>query len=399
MRIPTFQQYQAPVAMMQQQNAILQKTQMQLSSGLRILTPSDDPTGSARVLNLNANLSLIDQYGSNGTVAKNSLGQQDTTLSSVNDSLQRIRQLVVQGMSPTNDDGARANIALELDQNLQQLMGLANTRDANGEYLFSGSNSTTIPFVDQGGTVTYQGDQTSRAVQVGDGTQVTTRDAGDKVFMQIPSGDGIIDVRAGGANTGTLVVGQFSGGQQFVPGNYTVTFNTGSGGQMNYTVTDGATPPNTVGTGTYQAGGNITFGGVQMTLSGNPADGDVVTVQPSQPQSVFAVVKSLITSLRTPSNGNSTSIQNRMAQGLAGLDQTLTAVNNQRAVVGARLNTLDSMDNINANFKDQLTTLKSNTEDLDYADAITKFNQQLTSLQAAQQTYKKTTSLSLFNYL
>jgi flagellar hook-associated protein 3 FlgL len=151
---------------MQRQNAELEKTQLQISTGLRILKPSDDPTGSVKVLNLNANIGVIDQYSRNSAVAQASLSQQESVLGSINDTLQRVRELTVQGMSPANHDSARLDIALEIEERFKEILSLANTRDANGEYLFSGSLSDRMPFINQGGTVAYQGDQVARELQV-----------------------------------------------------------------------------------------------------------------------------------------------------------------------------------------------------------------------------------------
>jgi flagellar hook-associated protein 3 FlgL len=402
MRISTSQIFSQSLNAMQQQTASLQKTQLQIASGLRILKPSDDPGGAVKVLNLNTNIGMIDQYSRNSGVAQATLSQQDSVLSNINDALQRIRELSVQGMSPTNHDSARTDIAVEIDQRYQELIALANTRDANGEYLFAGGAGDVLPFLDSGSGVSYQGDQTSRELPIGDGAKINVRDAGDQVFMQIPGGDGTVQVKAGASNRGTLLVGQFSGSANFVPGNYTVTFSAGAVGQpMNYTVTDSAVPPNTVTTGTYQDGQSLNFAGVKMALTGTPVAGDSITIQPAQSQSVFATVKGIASALRIPAgnNSNSAAIQNQMGQGLGNIDQALNAINDQRAAVGARLSRIDNMDSINADFKVQLETLKSGTQDLDYADAISRFNQQTASLQAAQQAFSRTSELSLFKYL
>ena len=402
MRISTLQLYSQSLNAMQQQTVGLQKTQLQIASGLRILKPSDDPSGAVKVLNLNSNIGMIDQFSRNSAVAQSTLSQQDSVLSNINDTLQRIRELSVQGMSPTNHDSARTDIAVEIDQRYQELIALANTRDANGEYLFAGGAGDVLPFLDNGSGVSYQGDQTSRELPIGDGAKIAVRDAGDQVFMQIPGGDGTVQVKAGVGNKGTLLVGQFSGSAGFVPANYTVTFSTGAVGQpMNYTVTDSAVPPNTVTTGTYQDGQSLSFAGVKMALTGTPVAGDSISVQPAQSQSVFATVKGIGSALRIPAgnNSNSAAIQNQMAQGLGNIDQALNSINDQRAAVGARLSRIDNMDSINADFKVQLETLKSGTQDLDFAEAISRFNQQTASLQAAQQAYSRTSELSLFKYL
>ena len=88
-----------------------------------------------------------------------------------------------------------------------------------------------------------------------------------------------------------------------------------------------------------------------------------------------------------------------MGQGLANLDQAISGLSSVRAGIGARLNNLETIENINQDFKLQLQTVLSETQDLDFAEAISRFNLQLTSLQAAQQAFVKTSGLSLFNYL
>jgi flagellar hook-associated protein 3 FlgL len=99
------------------------------------------------------------------------------------------------------------------------------------------------------------------------------------------------------------------------------------------------------------------------------------------------------------SPADSAKVQNAMGQGLANLDQALQSVNNQRARIGARLNAIDGTDNINQDFRLQLEAVLSDTRDLDYAEAISRFNQQLTSLQVAQQAFAKTSELSIFRFL
>lgn len=398
------QLFQNSMTAMQKQQAELQYTQLQLSTGLRVLKPSDDPVAAVKVLNLNTNLGVVDQFGRNANVAAAALSQQESVLDGVNGAIQRIRELAIQGNNPTNHDSARQSIALEIEERFKELLSLANTRDVNGEYLFAGAQTDRIPFVNVSGTVSYQGDQAQREVQIGDGATVAMRDSGDQVFMSVPNGNGTIQAKANGANAGTVLVGQYSSDSSFVADNYTITFTAPAtpGAPVGYTVTDDATPtPNVIKTGVYDDGGTLTFPGVNMSLSGKPEVGDTISVQPTQRESMFDMVRGIINGLKTPgdSANKKSVVQNSMAQGIANLDQMLTAVNNQRASVGARLNNIESMETINEDFKLQLDTLKSETQDLDFAEAISRFNLQLTSLQAAQQAYVKTSELSLFRFM
>jgi flagellar hook-associated protein 3 FlgL len=393
MRIPTAQLFQNSIQSMLKQHEALQHTQLQLSTGLRILKPSDDPAGSVKVLNLSTNIGMVEQFDRNAAIAQAELSQQESVLDTMNETLQRVRELSIQGMNPTNHDTARQGIALEIEERFKELLSLANSRDTNGEYLFAGAKSQQLPFVNSSGTVTYGGDQTLRELTIGDGASVVTRDSGEQLFMKVPSGDGTVQAQAGVSNTGTMAVGQYSTNGSFVPGTYTVTFNAGA-----YSVSDGST---TIASGSYVDGESIQFAGVNVALSGKPANGDTMVVKPSQNVSLFSVVQGIASALRitTGDSGNRAGVMNKLSQGLANLDQAMLVVNNQQASVGARLNNVESIGGINEDYKLQLDTLKSSTQDLDFAEAITRFNQQLTSLQAAQQTYSKTADLSLFRYL
>ncbi len=403
MRIATSQFYRQAMTAMQQQSSKLQQTQLQITTGLKIMRPSDDPSGSVKVLNLNANMGEIDQYNRNLSAARSDISHQESVLESINENLQRIRELTVQANNPTNHDSARVSIAKEIDQRMHELVSLANSRDANGDYMFAGTQSTTTPFVQSGEQFVYQGDQSMRKLQIGEGSNVIVRDSGDNIFMKIPGGDGRVQIEPASGNTGSVLVGQYGASHSFVPSNYTVEFMPqGPEQKMYYTIRDSATPtPNVVANGPYVDGATISFTGVNMALTGVPQAGDTLAISPAENTNIFDMVGAISAALAIPGTDSSATakIQNGMGRGLANIDQALAAVNNQRATLGSRLNTIESTESVNEDFKLQLETVLSDTQDLDYADAISRFNQQLTSLQAAQQAFVKTSELSLFRFL
>lgn len=400
MRVSTLSYYNQGVTSMQEQQAKLQQSELQIASGLRISKPSDDPAAAVKVLDLNANLQVLDQYSRNSAIAEASLGFEESVVANVNNTLQRIRELAVQGNNSTLQDRDRESIALEMYQRLDELVSLANTRDSQGEYIFGGYKVDSPPFVELNDEVIYRGDQGQRMLQVGDGSQVATRDSGSAVFQRIRAGDGNIQVAAAESNAGTAVVGAFGLVGTFVPDDYTVTFEQTSAGQpITYTVTDSADA--TVTTGTYTEGGSISFAGAQFSLSGTPVPGDEIALSGSKYKDVFATVREIADALSKPiANGaERAAFHNKMGQGLANLDQALDKVTAVRAGIGARLNNLETLEGINQDFKLQMETVLSETQDLDYAEAISRFNLQLTALQAAQQAFVKASGLSLFQFL
>jgi flagellar hook-associated protein 3 FlgL len=177
-------------AIVDRQSKLL-KTQLQLSSGKRVNNPSDDPAGAARILDLQQGAAITRQYQANILAGQSRLELEDAVLASVTNSLQRARELAVGGLNGTQSIEDRTAMAKEIRQITDEVMALANTKDANGDYLFSGFQTQTAPFSTNGsGTYTYSGDQGQRFLQVGPTRQVSVGDSGMAVFMKIPDGAG-----------------------------------------------------------------------------------------------------------------------------------------------------------------------------------------------------------------
>jgi flagellar hook-associated protein 3 FlgL len=181
MRISTSYIQQQSVDTMLAKQTELAQTQQQVSTGERILKPSDDPVASVRLLGLERNISLTEQYQGNADAAENKLSVTDGVLSTAVDILQRIRELAVQSLNDTNDAGARSGIAAEIEQLNASLVSLANTTDANGEYLFSGYQSKTEAF--DPNTYAYGGDTGQRSLRVGSGYLVEISEPGSDIFI------------------------------------------------------------------------------------------------------------------------------------------------------------------------------------------------------------------------
>ena len=141
MRISTSYLFDQNLSAMLNQQAALSKTQLQISTGKRILTPSDDPAGSVQALKLQREVSVTEQYLVNLDKAENKLSIEEGVLQTATDMLQRIRELAVQGLNGSNTQSDRQAIAAEINQLNEQLMAIANTRDSDGNYMFSGFQS------------------------------------------------------------------------------------------------------------------------------------------------------------------------------------------------------------------------------------------------------------------
>ncbi|HVY64322.1 MAG TPA: flagellar hook-associated protein FlgL [Gammaproteobacteria bacterium] len=373
-------------------------TQEKVSSGQRVNKPSDDPVAAARIAHLDASLSRLDQYQQNSVFARNQLGLEESSLTSVIDNLQRVRELALQGNNSTASDADRKVIADEIGQIRDALLALANTTDVDGRHLFGGYDEAATPFVKTAtGTVVYNGDQGQRTLQISDSRFVAINDSGAAVFQQVAQGNGTFVIGADGANTGTgtLGAGSVTDPTAWVRDTYTVTFLT----PTSYEVRDSANA--LVSSGTFADGQSIAFRGVEFRIDGTPAAGDKFTAAPAANRDIFGMLDDLIGALRTPSAdaAGRAQMHSNVGQRIADVDSALSHVIDARGEIGARVRALDQQDSLNADFSLHLNTTLSSVRDLDYADALSKLSQQLLGLDAAQKSFAETQNLSLFRYL
>ena len=299
-RISTSLLYERGINSMLERQLELSKTQMQISSGKRILSPKDDPAGAAYALSLKNVISQVEQYQDNADRVKSRLELQESTLASVDNILPRIQELMIQGLSDTYSASDRQAIAQELRQLNDELMALANTQDSNGEYIFAGFDADAPPFTNPtDGVFAYEGDMGARTLRISATRQVQDRENGFDVFMNI---------------------------------------ETSTGGRRSL------------------------FETVHGVIAGMEADAPDATY---------------LEDLRLAQTHN-VSI---------------------RAKGGAGLNTVEEQMLVNEDFIYTMQTTLSRTEDLDMAEAISRFELEKTALEAAQQTFNLVQNLSLFNYL
>jgi len=424
MRISTSQIYDAGTLNIQRNQTSLYKLQNQLSTGRRVLSPEDDPVAAAQALITTQSLEVNTLHSTNQGNAKSQLGLVDSQLNSLVDLLQNVRDRVIQsGNSATMTDTDRQITATELEARLNEMVGIANSQNGSGDYLFSGYQGATRPFAIDGSSsaYAYYGDDGERLLQVSSSRQLAVNLAGSDVFMDAKAGNGTFVARAagntsGGINQGTATIdaGSVLDQQKWAAGvnnplagqPIEIRFSTVAG-VMNYQVYDpvgglSAAVPYTAD----QAIPLITAGGVdfgsQVVIKGQPADNDTFSISASSSQSLFKTVQSMITTLRTPLNSatySSTQYSNELSEQLQNLDQGFDKVTRAQATVGTRLRELDSLSDTSSDLDLQYKSTLSDLQDLDYAKAISDFTMQQTFLEAAQKSFAQISGLSLFNYL
>jgi len=313
MRISTSMIFDAGRNTLMRQSADLAHTQQQLATGRRILTPSDDPIGSARALEVTQSKSVNTQFQTNQGYAQDALTVLESSLGNIGDTLSYIRTRAVEAGNGVFTDAELQAVASDVEAQFNALLATANSKDATGEYLFSGFQSGQPAF--SGGAaasgagptaVIYQGDEGARSMQVGPSRVMPVAEPGSKVFMV-----------------------------------------------------------------------DATSGESQM----------------------FSAISDFITELRKAPTDPTRNIAAAVQTAIGGMDAGIDNVSTIRASVGSRMVELDAQVDLSAEHDLQYADTLSRLQDLDYNEALSRFSQQQTVLQAAQQSYVQVTGLSLFDLI
>ena len=300
MRISTAQIFQQQVTAMLEQQVELSRTQQQLVTGKRLVSAADDPAASVRNLQLGDRLTQNEQYLKNLDTAQGRLELEEGALASSVDLLQRVRELAVQALNATQGSGDLKLLEVEVRSHLEGLLSLANTQNANGEFLFAGYQVETIPFSSDGsGNFSYAGDQGQQHLQVSQTRQLAVADNGADTFLGV-------NAAAGGITSSFDILNDFAD-----------------------------------------------------ALAAGSVSADTLTDIDTAMDKMLAV----------------------------------------RADVGSRLRAVDDQRGTNESFGLVLEKERADLVDLDYTEAIARFNQQLLALQASEQVFAKVQGLTLFDYL
>ena len=398
-RITTAYLFQKTAIDIAQKQFEIAQIQNQIGTGKRLNKPSDGPAETARIIDLNQAIDRIDQFQRNSIFANQRLGLEDATLSSVNNSLQRVRDLALQANSGSQTSETRAIIKAEVEQRLQELLDYANARDGNGNYLFSGSKSRTEPFTQTSSGVAYNGDQNQLSLKISSNRTIVASESGYDIFVNIKNGNGQFVTSSNSTNTGDAVitVGSVIDNSTFQANDFSIIFTS----PTTYDVVNNTTATTILAGQTYVSGQAINFNGLEVAISGDPQTGDEFLVNASRRQDVFATLQSFINALDiNPANpADQAQLTQALDRTISDVDQALQNVLNTRTFIGTRQNSIDTANIENEGAKIELQTTRSQIEDLDFAQAITQLQLQQTTLQAIQGAFAQVRGQSLFNFL
>ena len=401
-------------------NAIVH-TQEQLSTGLRVLNPSDDPVASTKIMQLTNEISNIEQYDKNINIAENNLVLEETALDSVSNLLQRMQELAVQaGNTASLSENEYKALASEVNARLDEMQNILNSQNANGDYIFGGYKSTAPPFSGNRQTgFEYEGDEGQQFIKIANNTTIASTDSGKKIFVDVESANNTIVTSASKSNRSDPPV-KISVGQvvdqdaydEFYPQDMMVTFNPDSNiapSGKNYTITERSSGRVIVADQPFSPGEEITVNGVSFTITGTPVSGTVTPatsgdrlfIDSSKKQDVLTTL-ARFSNMMESYDGSQASrdlLEENVATTLNNIKNTQTSVLNAISELGARFNTLESTKELHLDSTIIMNDVLSELRDVDWAEASTRMAAESMVLQAAQSAFVRVSQLTLFSRL
>ena len=407
MRVSSFQIHQQAANQLQTLGSQAADTQTKIATGKRLNTPSDDPIGAAKVLDLSQEMAAREQYLQNNDAVDVQLALTDSVLSQVTDLIQRVQELTIQAGSGVSTQEDRSFISGEINARLDELVALANMTNASGEYLFSGYQSRTVPFTKDVNGFVYNGDSGVREIQVDRSQYVASNNPGDNVFVNVQQDFAIPRIKDGVSDNARIldvkVVDQ-EVTNSLAPDDLVIEFNDPdlTNGLPNYTIRRSS--DNRVVEGlsniVITPGEPIAVAGMEINVIGALLEGERFVVGVTEQQSVFDTIDQVASGLLDLSaESEPEEFQAMIDRAISGLNSAADNIISVRAEIGTRFNTLEASRTLHEDVTLQLTEVRSNIEDLDFTKAVSDLAYQSFVLEAAQQSFIRINSLSLFNRL
>ncbi len=408
MRVSTMQMFRMGSQSIVELNSQNQRTQEQISTGKKLIRPSDDPVAATRVLQVNSDINASKQYQDNIGAARNRLGIADGVLDGITDVLQRVRDLTLSANNGSTTYQDRLYYAREIETRVEELASLLNTKDTSNNYLFSGYNTTQLPFVTaaDGGYI-YQGDQSEREVNIAAGTDISISVDGYSLFasietglpnVSIKTGDGradasdklrvdIVDEEKYAELEGDNLQLRFNSPLELDPAEENLSVINARTGEViasNVPVTDGSS---------FEVAGMTMF--VRRTLDA----GESIMVETTQQDNLLNIVSSIFQSLRLEEDNSSEAFQLGIERAIAQVDAGIESVLDARTSIGTRLGVLDTAESIHQQSELANKKILSELQDLDYAEAVSQLSFETFVLEAAQSSFAQISRLSLFDLI
>ena len=378
------------------------KSREQIASGKSLVRPSDD-TGKLRSIEiLKSQQRKVESYENSMNYLTDRFQLEESVLGSASDILIRLKDLAIQAANDSMATSDRDIIATEVESLRDELLGIANTRDVEGNFIFAGSKSDTKPFVMNQSTdvVQYAGDNRRLFTAVSDTRVLESNTDGTKVFEPINRTSTTFDLR------GIKEAGDYN----FRVGDSVIEFKVVTplsasdiktsidNALANSSISSTATVELVNGQANVQlvltGRAGVALSGIDVTQS--EGDSTPVTVTVNQTSTVGVDFFKMLSDFH---KGLASDTRSDIDRAISELTSAQQVIAESLGSVGSKLNTVERQQDINADLGLRLDQMLSNEEDLDYAKAVTQFNAELVRLEATQASFAKVAQLSLFQFI
>tara|TARA_B100000003_G_scaffold94152_1_gene84474 strand:- start:2672 stop:3955 length:1284 start_codon:yes stop_codon:yes gene_type:complete len=404
----------------------IQNIQGRISSGKNIIFASDDPVGAVELSGLNDVTTRIDQFLKNGDLAYDRLQLMDSTLEGAKDIFIRCNELSIQAANDVLSVGDREAIALEFDELKKELLSLANIQDSGGSFIFSGFKSQTQPFeINSSGLVEYKGDRGVLNLQLSESRLVESTIDGGTVFQDIVTSAGVSTDLFAAIDNVSRSIRTATGGVETAKtdsGLAKITLTNQNRGTYSFTITSGS---KTADISVDITGSDLS----DVATLINAADLDITATLEDSNKTLKLVnnfgydiemgsvqIPDIDKSQKSPTSffnfqpvdsssnplGNSQTIYDFDQTIASRLDELVVIQNhlaNQRAKVGARLNSVERQQDIMNERKILVEKDVSELADADLSQLVTELQSMMTSQQASQKAFVRISQLNLFDMI
>ena len=417
MRVSTAMQYNNHLGYLQSANSKVDLASQRYNTGKLFQTAGENPGGMSASMKYQADIAAYKQYGLNSKIVADSLAQEETALGQIYDTMSSIQTRLIQAINGTLDDGSRAALAEDIKQMQAQLFNTMNTKNAEGEYIFSGAQSSIPTFrLTSDGKYICQADGSSKNVNVSPTLQVQVTDSGLNIFENVNLANDFTFNATNGGNPKLGYQASISDYDQF-NALYNKYYDSGTGGQANgnntlkievladnkFQLKD--QQGNVIDSGEIKEG-KIQVQGMEFEIPGGniPAQGDTIDITLQDPQSdnILNQLTDVIAALNTPLDQDPTK-KAEVTRQLVKMQENISIAKKQvdtyRGLVGARGANIDDIIKSNESLHDIKTEANANVSEIDAFQAVSDLLVTQNALQVAQQSYNIVHSATLFDFM
>ncbi|MDE8603864.1 flagellar hook-associated protein FlgL [Marinomonas sp. RSW2] len=416
---------------MTQANEKILNIQEKISSQTNIIKPSDDPVGASQILMYGSKNQTLKQYDEAMKMATGNLEYQEVALDSLNDFLDSARTLFIQAQNDINTQVDIEAIAHEVSLITESMADLMNSKSADGNYIFAGTDSQSPAFIiGSDGRYQWAGNEGQKYAQISEDLKIPVTNSGKTLFQDIwtnrtfvskvVDGDVLLtdkvqnqadfdlfmakhyDPEDAKSNKYSLVTSYADGGRSPLdrvkeqPGADVDGYNLFDGTLADYVITNHLGEE--IDSGNYKVGKPITFSGMSFILEGEPGASVDITLMKPHKDNVLNEIKD---SLATLTNKNATHEDRESAffSAIYSINNAQQRIGEGRSNIGARLNMIEGRESFSSANQLSNTIAQSREGELDMGAAATELSMKESALNASQKVFSRMSNLSLFNQM